>query len=121
MIRVIAIFVIISLLIMGCGSRVSTFEGTVDAYHDDRLLVNCSDEVNKGKKNIDDVGYICSVQVTDKTRVTDEAGNPIDIERLPQSAFVKVILLKARNIKKVESRNSGLVAKELNLISKSQQ
>ncbi|QMV40033.1 hypothetical protein [Cohnella cholangitidis] len=117
MIRVIAIFVIISLLIVGCGSSVSTFEGTVEAYHDDRLLVNCSDEVNKGKKNIDDVGYICSVQVTDKTNVTDEAGNPLEIEQLPQSAFVKVTLVKARNIKDSESRRSKLEAKEIVLMN----
>lgn len=57
--RISVLFVIVSLFLAGCGLT-SSFEGTIDEIKDNSIVVNCSNEVNKGKNGaIYDIGYLC--------------------------------------------------------------
>jgi hypothetical protein len=121
MFRIVMILGICMLLLVGCGfGKSKSFEGTMDGYVRDGggLMVNCSDEANKGLKNVDDVGYICVVQTTDETIFADESGQTIGIEEIPQGARIEVRLTRAENIKNVKTKpkSMNLVAREIILL-----
>jgi hypothetical protein len=80
------------------------------------FVVDCSNEVNKEKKNVEDIGYPCTVQITDKTTFSDKNGDQLNIEDFAEEATVKVILANPKYISKSkESRE--VEAKEIILFN----
>jgi hypothetical protein len=110
------VLVFLGLFLAGCGST-SSFEGTLEEINENSIVVNCSDEMNKGKKgDIIDIGYLCPVQITDKTILSETNGDILSILDFPNSSSVRIVLTKPVNIKKDHSRN--FVAKEIILLQR---
>ena len=119
MYRVIAVLVIAAIFLMGCTKSTESFQGQIEDIRTSSFIVDCSDEVNKGKKGpINAIGYRCSVEYTSNTIFTDANGKLLTIHDLLPGSEVKVILSKPANIRRnFESKNSKpLIAKEIVLM-----
>ncbi|WP_223703515.1 hypothetical protein [Sutcliffiella deserti] len=76
------------------------FEGTVSEINQNNVLVDYSNAVNRDKKgNTDAIGYLCSVEVTKDTVITDNNDKEITINDLKIYQMVKVILMNNKNIR----------------------
>jgi len=118
MYRILLTLGIAALLLAGC-SATRSFEARFEAMEDGDLLVNCSDEVNRGKRAIDAIGYVCRVQITEETKLSAENGRGFDLGNLQPSDPLKIILTQPRQIaKEANSRTSGLVAEEIVLLNR---
>jgi hypothetical protein len=61
----------ILLIVLACGS-IKSFENTIDSINKNEFIVNCSNEVNRGKKgSINSVGYLCNVGINSTTVFKD--------------------------------------------------
>jgi hypothetical protein len=116
--RPLILFALIGLLLVGCGS-IKTFQGKLDSIKDGVFIINCSDEVNNGKgKNINGIGYLCNVKVTNNTKFLDEHGTTLKITDFPLESNIRVVLMQSENIKEIEKgQQLNLVAKEIILLS----
>lgn len=63
-------------------------------------MVNCSDEVNKGKTQVDDIGYLCRVHIDENTVISNEQGEPIQLSELTTEDIVRIVPVKPQNVKK---------------------
>lgn len=118
MIRTVILLVTIAAIMVGCGFT-KTFSGRFEGVKDGVVIMNCSDEVNKGKKGgIDDIGYLCNIKLTADTKLLNENGKPLAIEEFPMESLVKVVLTHRVNIKKyVKGKPTDLTAEEMILLS----
>ncbi|RAP75094.1 hypothetical protein [Paenibacillus montanisoli] len=96
---------LLCLALSACGSlsgKLSSFEKKeIDTVKENEILVNCSEEVNRGKKgNIIDIGYLCSVKVDEATAIEDQAGRQLQFSELSQGDTVTVEFAKSVNIRK---------------------
>jgi hypothetical protein len=98
------------------------FEGRLHSIKDDFFIVNCTDEVNKGREGevISAVGYTCGVELTESTKFLDENGMDLTIKDFPLESKVRVVLVRSENIKeKIEKEQQlNLVAKEIIMLNK---
>ncbi|MEF2246345.1 hypothetical protein [Paenibacillus sp. IITD108] len=119
MYRVIAALVISAIFLAGCAESTESFQGNTWEIGTSSVVVDCSDEVNKGKKGpINAIGYGCSVEYTSNTTFKDVNGKSITINDLIPGSEVKVVLSKSVNIRRnIESKNpKPLIAKEIVLL-----
>ncbi|MFC4808615.1 hypothetical protein [Paenibacillus sp. GCM10023250] len=81
----------------GCWEqKTKAFQGAVEQVENGRISVNCSDEVNRGKRGaIADIGYVCGVETTPQTVYRDEDGSMLKASDIQTGEVVKVILTKA--------------------------
>jgi hypothetical protein len=113
--RYVLILITINMLLFGCSSTTS-FEGELLENKKVHLIVDCSDEVNKGENNVKDIGYGCKVVVTDKTAFFNENGEKMNSEQLQKGANLKIVLFGPSKIKKnVESME--VEAKEIHMLT----
>lgn len=96
-----------------CGQKVKVFEDYIDTIGADELLVNCSDEVNKGESQVDAIGYLCRVHVDEKTVIQNENGEPVPFSELTKEDVVRIVPVKPQNIKKGDRE---FIAKEITVI-----
>lgn len=102
-------------MLTGCGNPVKSFEDTIDSKSESEFTVDCSNEVNRNKKgNIDDIGYLCQIGITDTTTFTDNKGNPLQWEDFSQGDLIRIILAKPQNI---NEDNLRFDAREIILVS----
>ncbi|MCV4234816.1 hypothetical protein OHJ21_26940 [Virgibacillus sp. LDC1] len=108
---------LISLLLLlfsaGCTRDVSVFESTIYTLGDDMINVDCSDEVNRNRKNHTDEGYHCEVLVTEATSLKESGGETIKLEELKNGDLIRITLKKPLNISK---NNRSFAAKEIVLL-----
>jgi len=118
MYRVVIVFLLVSVMLVGCGT-VRSFEATVDKVKGDSMTVNCSDAVNKGKHGaIIDVGYICTITLTDKTRIVNDSDEKVlSVHDLTGSPKVKITLEKAESMNKILDSRLIHKAKEIRLLT----
>lgn len=113
--RYVLILITINMFLFGCSS-ITSFEGELLKNNKVHLIVDCSDEVNKGENIVKDIGYVCKVVITDKTAFFNENGEKINSEQLQQGANLKIVLFGPSKIKKnVESRE--IEAKEIYMLT----
>lgn len=56
--RAAMILIFLGIILVGCGRSTESFQGQIEDVKANSIVVNCSDEVNKGKKGaIDSIGY----------------------------------------------------------------
>lgn len=105
-------------LLAGCGAATSTIEGDVWEITDEGFIINCSDEVNKGRQNVNSIGYGCLVNYSSETVFQNANGEALPLKELPSGTEVLVTLTKSVNIKRAFEREQQLelVAKEIALI-----
>ncbi|MFX3632306.1 MAG: hypothetical protein ACE3L7_22310 [Candidatus Pristimantibacillus sp.] len=113
-ITLLLIVVCFLMTVTACGSPVETFEDTIDSMNDNGFLVNCSEEVNRGKTgNINAIGYLCNVDITNTTSFEDDQGNALQYEDFVQGDFIRITLAKPQNISET---NRTFDAKEIVLL-----
>lgn len=101
------------LLTTGCAGDVAVFESAVYSLEEDRIAVDCSDEVNRNRKNHTDEGYHCEVLVTEATSLKESGGGTIKLEELKEGDLIRITLKKPLNISK---NNRSFAAKEILLL-----
>lgn len=95
--RVISVVLLAAFLLTGCGNITDTFTGQIEGVVDQGLLINCSKEVTKGEKNVNDIGYGCTIVITEETEFIDAGGQEVARERFISGSLVEVKLTKAVN------------------------
>lgn len=112
--KAIPALILVCLILSACG-QTRTFEGALFRTDTDKSAfgVDCSDEINKGKVNVDDVGYVCTVKTDGKTRLKDAEGRSLKPEDFSSGDLVRVTLSRAQTI--TES-NRSFQAKEIVLL-----
>ncbi|QHT59307.1 hypothetical protein GXP70_04530 [Paenibacillus lycopersici] len=86
-------------LVLSACSTVKSFEDTIDTVNDHEFLVNCSDEVNRGKHgDADDIGYLCRIEITGNTKLNDADGNPLKFEDFVHGDTIRISFPKGVNI-----------------------
>ncbi|GGB53535.1 hypothetical protein [Fictibacillus barbaricus] len=103
----------ICILLFGC-SGTSSFEGKLFENKKGYLIVDCSDEVNKGENNVKDLGYLCKVLVTGKTAFFNENGKKLNANELSEGANLKIVLVSSDKISKKEDTRE-VEAKEIHI------
>lgn len=92
---IVAFFVII---LAGCSRSTESFQGQIEEVGDNRFVVNCSTEVNKGKKGgINAIGYGCPVDYTNQTSFRDENGNSLTAKEIILLGGVSISKNKAEH------------------------
>lgn len=118
MFRAVLLAGLVCLLLTGCG-KTKSFEAALESRADDRLQVDCSSAVNKGKRNVDDVGYVCIVELTEETKLSSESGRSVSRADLEPPALLRIVLAEPSEITEdASTRSSGLVAEEIMLLNR---
>jgi len=109
-----------ALALAGCGRSADAIEVKFVSYANGRLQVDCSKEVNKGKRNVDDIGYLCDVRITESTRFSSESGTgSVTADGLKPPSPLRIKLTKPAKLSaKPASRLSGLAAEEVVLLNR---
>jgi hypothetical protein len=98
LISFIFVLVIVVLYIRGCNPT-EAFDTSLDTVETNRFQVNCSQEINKNNHGaINDVGYMCDVQLTDETKLIDQAGKTLTVNDFKSGDNIRVILKKRQYI-----------------------
>ena len=119
--RTAMILIFLGIILVGCGRSTESFQGQIEDVKVNSFVVNCSEEVNKGKKGaINDIGYGCSVQFTDQTTFRDESGKSLTMNEFSSGLTVKVVLTKPVNIRGSFEKEKPIVltAKEMVLLTR---
>src|SRR5690606_2242143 len=123
MYRVMATLLIALMFLTGCTKPTDSIEGPIEDISDSSFVINCSDEVNRGKKGpINGIGYRCSVEFTDQTVFRDMHGNSLTVNEFISGSTVKVTLSEPVDLRKrMESdKPLGLVANDVILLTREQ-
>ncbi|WP_349408520.1 hypothetical protein [Pseudalkalibacillus sp. SCS-8] len=103
------------LLLVSCSSPVSSIEGNIEKVEEDHLKIDCSEVVNRDKKEgeaVDSKGYFCLVDITEDTVLMNANGDEVKKNDLRTGQHVEITLLKEKNIgESIESRK--VTAKEI--------
>ncbi|REE78557.1 hypothetical protein A8990_12631 [Paenibacillus taihuensis] len=93
---------------------IKSFDDTIDSIRNNEFIVNCSDAVNRGKTEVNDIGYLCSIHVDATTELKSNQGNTIQMDDFSAGDKVRIISSKSINFQK--KRN--FTAKEIILLEK---
>ncbi|QHW29543.1 hypothetical protein GZH47_00985 [Paenibacillus rhizovicinus] len=89
------------LWILEGGKTVKSFEDNIETIQNHEFIVNCSDEVNRGKHGSnDDVGYLCNINVTNETNLADVDGKQLRFEDFALGDPIRITFAKGKNISK---------------------
>lgn len=115
------ILVLLVLFLTGCTRPTELVEGHIIEVKANSFVVDCSDEVNEGKKGaIPTIGYGCPVDYTNQTTFRDESGKYLTSSDFSLGTTVKVILVKPVDIKASVEKKKPFVlsAKEIVLLTR---
>jgi len=101
------------LLITSACNSMSSFDTVIDHISKNEIVVNCSDEINKGKKQANSIGYLCTVDVHKSTVFKDISGKPLKLEDFASGNLIRIILSKPQPI---SEKNRRFEASEIILI-----
>ncbi|GLX66143.1 hypothetical protein [Paenibacillus glycanilyticus] len=106
---------VVSLSLAGCSwQKTNSLEDTIDSIQNNEMTLNCSDAINKGKNNVDGIGYLCDVRIDSNTVLKDEQGATLQLKDFSNGNEVRVRPVKPINLKK----NRAFTAKEVVLLSR---
>lgn len=117
----IVLLVITVLFLAGCTASTESFQGQIENISESSFIINCTDEVNKGKKGgINDIAYGCMVDYTSATAFQDANGQILTVDDFLPGSEVEVILAKPVNIRKnfESDKRTTLTAKEIILVKR---
>ena len=112
--RLALIFCLICLT--ACSTDVYSITGEISNIKKDSFSINCSNYVAK-ERNVAtaDVGYSCTVKITDDTLLKSDNGEEITMNDLQENDVVSVFLTEEKTL--TEDGNSRTIeAKEITLI-----
>ncbi|MET3695832.1 hypothetical protein SAMN05877753_102639 [Bacillus oleivorans] len=112
MIKRFILFIFISFSVTGCIG-LNTFDAKLDIRGESTFIVDCSNEVNRGKNSTDE-GYSCTVKITEKTTFRNENGDEIRIDDFTEGDYVRVI---HSDLLGISRENREVKAKEIILLN----
>lgn len=102
-------------MISACSSPIQSFEDTIESATENEFIVNCSDEVNRGKNgSIDDIGYMCRIGIDSSTQFKDQEGKPLQMADFSQGDLIRITLATPQNI---SEDNRSFAAQEIVLLN----
>jgi hypothetical protein len=103
MLRMMSLLVMLGIVLSGCRHAdwsIGEVDGQIERIAPDHFDVDCTDEVNIGKKGaIDSIGYGCRIAITDETTFQDDKGNSLKEDDFVNGTNVKVVLATPVNIR----------------------
>lgn len=93
---------------------IKSFEDTIDSIRNNEIIVNCSDAVNRGKTEVNGIGYLCSIHVDAETELRSKQGHVIQMEDFSNGDKIRITSSSPINFQK--KRN--FTAKEIILLEK---
>lgn len=97
--------VLILVLLGGCA-YVKTIEVEFEEAGEGHIVVECSDEIVRGKKAVNDLAYYCEVNVSDQTTYINSSGESLTLEsflnEVEMGSELKIELEKRQYIKKTQ-------------------
>ncbi|KQX67228.1 hypothetical protein [Paenibacillus sp. Root444D2] len=117
-------FLLLTIVLIGCNNNDTSskfIEGQINEVKPNGIVVDCSNEVNKGVKGkINSIGYNCFVQFNDDTKFMDDMGKLLTKNDFTRSQMVKVTLETPEYIRRwhstEESKRSVLKVSEIILV-----
>ena len=94
------LMITLCLILTSCGQSIKSFDDTIDSIRNNQMIVNCSEAANRGENKVDDIGYLCSIDVDAKTKLTSKEGSIIQLDDFSKGDKVRIILSSSTNIKK---------------------
>ena len=113
MTRRIFLIIIAIVFLTGC-TRTSSLDGRIVEINEGFLL-DCSEQVEQNVNSDTDEGYLCSVEITEKTILKDEDGEKLSINDFSRGDMVSVVLKKPKVIGQ-SKRSREVEAKEIILM-----
>ena len=111
------LMIALCLILTSCGQSIKSFDDTIDSIRNNQLIVNCSEAANRGENKVDDIGYLCSIDVDAKTKLTSKEGYVIQLDDFSKGDKVRIILLSSTNIKN-KMNFKGKEIKEIRLLER---
>ncbi|MFD2673071.1 hypothetical protein [Marinicrinis sediminis] len=102
------------LLLCTSCDEVEQFETSIVFISDNGMEVDCSDEVNRGKTEVDDVLHVCEVTISPETEIVNRTGQPVPVDRLRAGDEIRITLLEPTDI---GEENRSFTASKLQLLT----
>lgn len=108
---------VVCAVMTACSSKVDSFEETIDGIEQNRIQVDCSEEVNRNKKGpIDSIGYYCNVQIDKDTVFKNQKGQPLKLEDFSKGDRIRITLSKPVDI---SEKKRSFEAREIVMLAES--
>lgn len=102
-----SVFLLCCFALSGCAlfaSKIKSFETAVNDVSGREWLVNCSNEVNRGKRSYNTIGYLCNAEILQSTYIEDTDGNVLKIEDVKAGDQVHLTLSEPIDISESNRR-----------------
>ena len=114
--KTLLIVIFITVFLVSCSNEATSIYGKISTIKENAFIVDCSEQVENIEDTMSDVGYSCSVQITEKTTFRNQNREKLNVEDFPKESMVQVILAEPRTISQNE-RSREVEAKEIILMS----
>ena len=94
-----------------CSNETYSIYGEISSIEEDSINVGCSDLVRKSNNSNDDIGYSCTIKITDETIIKTQAGDALTFDELYKNNAVSVYFEEP--ITSVDSERLTFEAKEI--------
>lgn len=96
-VAVLLALLMLTFLMTSC-SYAKTMESPIEAAGDAKFQVDCSAEVTRGKHGvIDDVGYLCDIGVTKRTKLAEREGTALKFADFAQGDTIRITFSNGKN------------------------
>lgn len=109
--KIVFFLIFLSFILTACSETTSIY-GTLTNIEGNTFFVECTDYVDKKEDSMTDVGYICTVQITDNTTLKKQSGENISVEDFIEGTTVQVTLTHPSTIGSSEN-SRDVEAKEV--------
>lgn len=86
-----------------CSNELHSIYGKISSIEEDRIHVGCSDLKPNSK---DDIGYSCTIKITDETIIKTQAGDVLTFDELTINHMVSVYFEEPITLDAVSERQS---------------
>ena len=109
------LIIVCCVFFIACSNETTSIYGRVINTEDNTFIVECSDQVKKTEDYSEDIGYSCSIHLTDKTTFRNQNREKLSDKDFQKGANVQVILLEPKTNDR-SKRSRQVEAKEIILI-----
>lgn len=78
------------ILLTACSNETYSIYGEISSIEEDSIKVGCSDLVIKSNNSKDDIGYSCTIKITEETIIKTQAGDVVTFDELNINNIVSV-------------------------------
>lgn len=101
------------IFLTACSNETYSIYGEISSIEEDSINVGCSDLVRKTNNSKDDIGYSCTIKITEETIIKTQAGDVLTFDELNINHIVSVYFDEP--ITSVDSERLTFTAKEITI------